>query len=167
MPQAFVIYPEQKVHKTVLEEPPQRLTEYLENKLDLKQPVQRSELSNTLADIATNDEARFERLTKDIYKIYEDLYTRDGDSEGKISLEEYRKALFERDIRKEATGINPPTSPSDDLIEGDPKRKDKKKGNPKADNEEGNPETDKDQEIAIYQLAIGALALFLLISIAR
>lgn len=167
MATASILYPEQKVHKTVLEEPPQRLIDYLENKLDLKQPVQRSELSNTLADIAMNfDDARFDRLTQDIYKIYEDLYTRNGDSEGKVSLNDYRRNLFQRNTRRGT--IDLPTPPDDDDPEEEgSKKKNNKGGKPKTDSEDGNMGIDKDQEILYYQLAIGALALFLLISIAR
>jgi hypothetical protein len=132
-------------------------------------------------DILADDEARFERLTQDIYKIYEDYYARDGDPDGKVSLEDYRGALQKRLAREQKNpdgkkrdrnkkqksedfvldfdtgGINPPAQPNPGI---DPDRD-------PSDDPSDKPETDKDQEIFYYQLAIGALALFLLISIAR
>jgi len=180
MPTAEVVLPDKKVHRTVLDDPPQRLIQYLDNKLGLKQPVQPTELSDSLRDVLLNDEARFERLTQDIYKIYEDYYARDGDPDGKVSLEDYRGALQKRlareqknqdgkkrDRREKQGEQNSgdfefpvqtrPIAPPGDL---DSERD-------LAQDSGDKPETDKDQEIAIYQLAIGALALFLLISIAR
>jgi len=184
MPAAEVVLPDKKVHRTVLDDPPQRLVQYLDNKLGLKQPVQPTELSDSLRDVLLNDEARFERLSQDLYKIYEDIYTRDGDQDGKVPLEDYRSAIYERAERYQVNNPGPSDDP-DDVFRRRAKKKADKKADKKdrPDNFEGSlpgpdeptdkgdsvdkPETDKDQEIAIYQLAIGALALFLLISIAR
>jgi len=180
MPAAEVVLPDKKVHKTVLEDPPQRLIQYLDNKLGLKQPVQPTELSDSLRDVLLNDEARFERLSQDIYRIYEDIYTRDGDQDGKVPLEDYRSAIYERAERYQVNNPSPSDDP-DDVLKRKAKKKADKKDKP--DNFEGSlpgpdeptgkedsgdkPDSDKDQEIFYYQLAIGALALFLLISIAR
>jgi len=160
MPAAEVVLPDKKVHRTVLDDPPQRLIQYLDNKLGLKQPLQASELRDSLVDILADDEARFERLTQDIYKIYEDYYARDGDPDGKVSLEEYRESLQKRLGRKQNSPDNfEGALPGPDGSSGPGDSGDQSSGD--------EPDTDKDQEIFYYQLAIGALALFLLISIAR
>lgn len=168
MAEAQVVLPDKKVHQTVLADPPERLVTYLNNKLDMKQPLEAAELRDNLSDILQQDEARFQRITSDIHRIYRDIYTQQGDPDGQVDLNAYREAIAKRTsgtpdyFEKELPGVgnpglNPPTPP----IDGYKNRPDKEGGKTEQ------TESEKDKEIFYYQIAVGALALFLLIKIAK
>jgi hypothetical protein len=152
MPEAQVIFPDEQVHKLILENPPERLERYLTNKFGLKPPYSHTELIDRLKELAQEDPARFDRLTDDIYKFYEERYVSQGDEGGKVEYDDYKARI--------QTVTSSGDSEPEALPEGDtPSNKDEPEGYLSG--------TDMEQEIKMYQLAIAGLAILLLISIAR